>query len=947
MASTVYTVSTAAELKTALQSVQGGDTIVLAEGNYGGLSLSTYSGFDVTFDTPVTIRSADPDAPAVFTALNLNGASNVVIEGVVFDYTYTAGDDSEVRPFQVKNSSDIVIRDSVFDGDLAQGVSEAADGYGSGQGLYVVNSTGVTIEDNEFFDWKRGAVFDNSDDLTITGNDIHGIRSDGMDFVRVNDVLIEGNYLHDFAGSPTSGDHRDMIQFWTTGTTEPSTNITIRGNTLDIGEGSYTQSIFMRNEMVDSGQAGAEMYYQNVLIEDNVIYNAHLHGITVGETDGLTIRNNSVIRVASETESETQSTTGLYTPVINVKAASTDVVIEQNVTGAINIGGSADTSDWVLKNNAYIQDSNPDKPGYYTDVFVTSSMTDEDGVHSYVAVPGGMIETLGAGAEATQFDDAPDDLTAMFETSGQHDGDRTVSFDAALTLGAEGVLVQDNATFLWDFGDGTTAKGLAVEHSYATGGTYEVTLKVVAADGSVSIAQEDVAIAGADLLSFDQATGRFLSHSAGETTVLSTDTDALVSLKTGKAVDLGGTGVQLKLPKSSLSGFGGTDDFELSMRLKADSASTGYGEVLRIHPSLVTSITKSGDVYVYITNADGTIFRLTSSGVAVNDGKVHDIVLDYNGDAKTLEISIDGQTAAVGTVEGELGSASSGLEFGNAWGKKNFEGKLLDFDLKVHTDDYPSSASAETVVLKDDHGATDSTDDATSSPTDTTAPETTPTETTTDDPAESGRDSGSASSHLEGGYQLDLAALAVTPGKALVDDARIVTSGDVATLVLDGNKDYLNIGRLTEFEQSDRIAFSIDFARDSVDDDAARLVWNHLKVGLTLKGEGLLVQVATADGDFQSFAIKDLGLDDTDLHNAVVMIDETSDHLQVFVDDQLVLDETETDFQFSGAGGREWGWSIGTAWGRYFDGEVTDFQVTDSFDFVDDATLVTGSGLMS
>ena len=96
-----------------------------------------------------------------------------------------------------------------------------------------------------------------------------------MTFSNIDGVLIENNYIHDFRGSPGSGDHCDMIQFWTAGTTSPSTNITIRANVLDIGNGTATQSIFMRNEMVDTGQAGTEMYYKNVVIEDNTITNAH------------------------------------------------------------------------------------------------------------------------------------------------------------------------------------------------------------------------------------------------------------------------------------------------------------------------------------------------------------------------------------------------------------------------------------------------------------------------------------------------------------------------------------------------------------------------------------------------------------------------------------------------------------------------------------------------
>jgi len=76
-----------------------------------------------------------------------------------------------------------------------------------------------------------------------------------------------------------------------------------------------------------------------------------------------------------------------------------------------------------------------------------------------------------------------------------------------------------------------------------------------------------------------------------------------------------------------------------------------------------------------------------------------------------------------------------------------------------------------------------------------------------------------------------------------------------------------------------------------------------------------------------------------------VLVDAETDRLQVVVDDVLVLDEQGTDFDFVGAGGREWGWSLGTAWNRWFEGEVYDFQVSDDFAFVqtpetaDDAIL--------
>lgn len=945
MANTVYKVSTAAQLTSALALCKGGETILLAGGDYGSLKLSDHGGVDVAFESPITIKSADPTNPASFDRLNVDGASNVVIDSVVFDYTFKSTDDIKVKPFEVTDSSNIVIKNSVFDGDVASGVSTVSDGYGFGQGLVVRNSSSVTIENNEFFDWHRGAVFDNSKGLVITGNEMHSIRSDGMNFVLVNNVLIEDNYIHDFKASPTSTDHRDMIQFWTTGTTKPSTNIVIRGNTLDIGEGSYTQSIFMRNEMVDSGGAGASMFYQNVLIEDNAIYNAHLHGITVGETNGLTIRNNSVLRVDSDGAPEAANGEGTWVPVINVKASSTNVAIEYNAVDTININGTASTAAWSVKNNAYVQDNDPDAPGYYGDQFITSSMTPEDGVHNYAVKPGSTIDTLNAGSSQLEYDTTPDQVTAYFGTTAEHDGDRGITFDATSSLGADGVAILSKAQFIWDFGDGTTASGLVVKHDFSKAGYYDVTLKIVLPNGTSSIAHQQVGVAGADLLSFDAKTGKFLNHSYGETDPASGSIKQLVAVSGGSAIDLGGTGVQ-----ASVGGIGqiyDTDDFDISLKLQADGKGTAYGEVFRIHGALTASVTSDGNFYLNLKTDDGTTHKLTTTGGTLNDGLAHSVSIDFNSAKGQLNILIDGKVAATKSISGELYKGSTNaVDFGNAWGKKNFEGKLLDFDLNLNNDDYPTAAPAKTTVL---------TASATASA--TVTPVAVPAPVVVSDPVEAppapdpvvtdpvaDQPSSPQKAPVLDGYTLNIAAVT---SKMLMENAAVVTEDGTPRLRMDGDKDYVNVGRLTQYEQSDQIAFSVDFSRDEADGSTDRLVWNHMKVGLTLQEDGLAVHVATAGGELKGFTVKDLGLNDTDLHNATVLLDQDGDRLQIFVDDKLVLDETGTDFQFTGAGGREAGWTLGTAWNRYFDGDVTDFQVSDSFDFLNEPVHVPDANLVS
>lgn len=367
---TTFNVSSAAALKTAMSQAKGGDTILLAGGNYGALS----AGND--YNSAVTIKSADAGKPAVFTAMQLNGATNINFDTIDFDYTYKKGDSIDVSPFEIMGSTNIVIRNSSFDGDVASGMSSVDNGFAVGRGLVVGGSTGVTVQSSEFVNWYRGAFTYESKNINISNNDISQVRSDGLNFAQVQNVLIEGNYIHDFRAAPKSGDHGDMIQFWTSGTTAPSTGITIRGNTLDVGQGTWAQSIFMRNELVDQGKAGASMYYKDVVIENNKISNNHLHGITVGETDGLVVQNNSLTSANlnasnaynAEYLAQYGVKAGIMVPNIILTPASDDVVVNGNsfygaphFTGS-RVDGYSKQSDWTVSNNSYAGATPPTGP---------------------------------------------------------------------------------------------------------------------------------------------------------------------------------------------------------------------------------------------------------------------------------------------------------------------------------------------------------------------------------------------------------------------------------------------------------------------------------------------------------------------------------------------------------------------------------------------------------
>lgn len=394
-------VSSLEELKAALAAATGGETIVLADGDYGELKL----GATIAFDEAVTIRGG------TFSGLKILGASGLVFDGATFDYTAAPAAALFVSPFLISNgASNIRIVNSVFDGDLATGLNEIEDGHGTGKGLVVRDSSNITVSGNEFFNFMWAATFGQTTDITLADNDVHSIRQDGFTFAEVRNVLVEGNFIHDFDRAIGSTDHCDMLQIWTTGTETPSENVTIRGNMLLAGDGDATQSIFFRNQLVDQGKAGAEMFYRNFLIEQNVIHNGHMHGITVGETDGLTVRHNTLLHNAFSADDGSVSV-----PKINLAEASTNVAMTDNIAGGWN--GQQDWQDpapaaWDVSGNVFVQRTSPTGPGYYDDLFINAMEgTGLDDLR--------LKEAMEAGADMSQpIDDGMLGTTSFAEADG-------------------------------------------------------------------------------------------------------------------------------------------------------------------------------------------------------------------------------------------------------------------------------------------------------------------------------------------------------------------------------------------------------------------------------------------------------------------------------------------------------------------------------------------------
>ncbi len=665
--SRVITVSDAAGLRAALQDAQSGDEISLTGGDYGKLLLKPSASLDVDFPEGVVIKSADPDDQAVFTGLDLRGVSNLRFESVTFDYQYAAGDPVWLRPFQVQDSSNVQIVDAAFVGDFPEGVSEDVDGFGTGVGLSVRDSSDITIADSTLTGFHRGVIVSGSEDVTLSGNELWDMRSDGINAAGVTGLVIVDNHIHDFRVSPTSTDHPDMIQIWTNGTTSPSTDIVIDGNLLDIGQGDPVQSIFIRNDVVDRGLAGAEMFYQRVTITDNVIVNGQTHGITVGETDGLMIANNTVVHSDGGYPDGVDSSVEI--PRIEVANASVNVTIADNITS--DIAGDVDQASWQVSGNAIVQDQDPFASGYYEDVFLASSLDLDAGGPIFQADPFGPLQ--GAGAAATYGGVVAGPAVVQFQVSEDPDNVATRIFDAAAAGAGE------TAVFTWDFGDGTTGTGTQVSHQYGNGGEYDVVLTVTYRDGQIAEAQSRVQVDGSEALSLN-VDGSFSVHDAGSSVVVEGGPQA----DTGGLL-LGESGVVASVDKSHVREMLYTDDVDIFGALGAIGPDS-YGEVFRLHGSLLVEVTRSGELSVRAWDADGGAHRLITQGADLSDGDIHKFSISLSNDVLRVavdEVEISTEMTATFQDKGALD-----LMFGNPWGKTNFDGVLTAFEIHTNVDDF-------------------------------------------------------------------------------------------------------------------------------------------------------------------------------------------------------------------------------------------------------------------
>jgi hypothetical protein len=311
-------------LEAALASAHAGQTIRLAPGVYPELVIHDLKG-------GVTITSADPAHPAVINGLKMSGVDGVALTELEFSFP-EAQDEQGTNRFgaMVTDSNDIRFDHDHFHGVLGKvAVMDI-------KGMQIVSSQHVVVSNSEFQALRVGLHNKQNRYVTITGNNFHNIRVDGIDNGDTSDEVVSGNNFSEFhrmGEQPTGGDHGDAIQFWTS-KAESAENITISDNVVVQGAGRNNQGIFVQ-ALPRGGQP-----FKHVTIERNLIVGGSPNAIGVNGAEDVKITDNMVVALAGAP----------LTPSIRI----------QNTDGVVLANNSS--AEYALKRNNARMSENGDRP---------------------------------------------------------------------------------------------------------------------------------------------------------------------------------------------------------------------------------------------------------------------------------------------------------------------------------------------------------------------------------------------------------------------------------------------------------------------------------------------------------------------------------------------------------------------------------------------------------
>ncbi len=163
-------------------------------------------------------------------------------------------------------------------------------GGGAQKAVFIQDCDGVEIAHCDIRDSLHGLSMRGSSKVFVKRCQFFANRGDNLKIgPDCEDVLIESNDFETL-DDPANSDnvHQDHIQVFTRGATKPTKRVTIRSNNLFQRQGA-TQGIFIRNADEKRGML------DDLLVEDNLVVNAHKNGIVAAGVSNSVVRKNTVV----------------------------------------------------------------------------------------------------------------------------------------------------------------------------------------------------------------------------------------------------------------------------------------------------------------------------------------------------------------------------------------------------------------------------------------------------------------------------------------------------------------------------------------------------------------------------------------------------------------------------------------------------------------------------
>jgi len=234
-----------------------------------------------------------------------------------------------------------------------------------------------------------------------------------------------------FTASAAILDKQQVVTFDARGSYDPDG--TIVKYLWNFGDGNTATGVSVSHSYFESGS-----YTVTLTVTDN-------DGATDSTSAAKTVRNKSPVAIFTE------SAENVYTDDVIVFSAAESYDPDGYIVTYSWDFGDGNTATGITVSHAYADN------GSY---LVTLTVTDNDGA------------TDSADATKTVMNRPP--VASFTATAERGYTDETVSFDASESYDPDGTIV----SYLWNFGDGTTATGVTVQHAYSQDGTYTVTLTV-------------------------------------------------------------------------------------------------------------------------------------------------------------------------------------------------------------------------------------------------------------------------------------------------------------------------------------------------------------------------------------------------------------------------------------------------------------------------------------